>query len=238
MLQVLDTGSHSAQENMVLDEKLLLEMDMNAEPILHLYQWDGPSATYGYFIDPSKHLDLNKIRQHRIAIARRPTGGGIVFHIWDLAFSFLLPSAHPRFSSNTLDNYRFVNESVQEVMKEFLHLPGPLEIIPQSVSSVAEEADSFCMARPTIYDVVYQGHKIAGAAQRRRKNGYLHQGTISLALPQMSLLSEILLSQKKVLQAMMAYSFAPLGRYWDAHVLRTMREEIQKRLADNLRSKL
>ena len=62
----------------------------NRIPLLHLYQWDGPSATYGYFIDPSKYLDLNKLRQHHVALARRPTGGGIVFHIWDLAFSFLI----------------------------------------------------------------------------------------------------------------------------------------------------
>jgi lipoate-protein ligase A len=238
MLQVLDTGSHSAEENMALDEKLLLQLDAKSDPLLHLYQWDGPSATYGYFINPNKYLDMNKLRQHRIALARRPTGGGIVFHIWDLAFSFLLPSAHPRFSCNTLDNYRFVNESVLEAMKGLLQLPDSVEIISHSVTSKTKEADSFCMARPTVYDVVYQGRKIAGAAQRRRKNGYLHQGTISLALPKIGLLKDLLLSQKEVVQAMMAYSFAPLGRYWEAQALRSMREEIQKRLADNLRAKL
>lgn len=238
MLQVLNTGSHSAQENMALDEKLLREMHVQSDPLLHLYQWNGPSATYGYFINPSKHLDLNKLRQNHVALARRPTGGGIVFHIWDLAFSFLLPFSHPRFSLNTLENYRFVNESVLEVMKDFLKLTCPLEMISRDVSSAAPDAAYFCMAKPTIYDVVYQGHKIAGAAQRRRKNGYLHQGTISLAFPQMGLLNEVLLSRKDVIQAMMAYSFAPLGHYWDAYALRSMREGIQKRLADNLRAKL
>ena len=116
MLQILNTGAHSAQENMALDEKLLFEMSPQSDPILHLYEWGAPSATYGYFIDPAKFLDLNKLRQLRVTLARRPTGGGIVFHIWDLAFSFLLPSLHPRFSLNTLENYRFVNESVLEVM--------------------------------------------------------------------------------------------------------------------------
>jgi len=238
MLQILDTGSHSAQENMAFDEKLLFELDANAIPIIHFYQWNGPSATHGYFIEPSKHLDLNKLHQHRISLARRPTGGGIVFHIWDLAFSFLMPSAHPMFSSNTLENYRFVNESVLQVMKDFLNLPHPVEIIPGSISPSSPGAEFFCMARPTVYDVVYQGRKIAGAAQRRRKNGYLHQGTISLAFPKTSLLNEILLSPKDVAQAMMSYSFAPLGYHWDAHDLLAMREEIQKRLADNLRAKL
>jgi lipoate---protein ligase len=238
MMQVLDTGSNSAEANMRLDEKLLMEMDPSGPCVLHLYQWDSPAATYGYFIDPSKYLDLNKSRMHRIALARRPTGGGIVFHIWDLAFSFLMPSGHPRFSLNTLDNYRFVNESVLEIMKDYLQLRDPLELIPSNTPAGGDSAAYFCMARPTVYDVVYQGRKIAGAAQRRRKNGYLHQGTISLALPQADLLSDVLLSQKEVVQAMMACSFAPLGRYWNAHALRSMREEIQKRLADNLQAKL
>ena len=238
MLQVLDTGSNSAEANMRMDEKLLFDLDAKGSPILHLYQWDSPAATYGYFIDPSKFLDLDKSRLHRISLARRPTGGGIIFHIWDLAFSFLMPSGHERFSLNTLENYRFVNESVLEVMKDYLNLNEKVDLIDQDTQPLTEESAHFCMARPTIYDVVYQGRKIAGAAQRRRKNGYLHQGTISLALPQSELLNDILLSKKEVVMAMMAHSFAPLGRHWNAHALWAMRAEIQKRLADNLRTKL
>ncbi len=96
----------------------------------------------------------------------------------------------------------------------------------------------FCMGRPTIYDVIYKGRKIAGAAQRRRKNGYLHQGTISLALPYTELLSEVLVSQKEVIESMMAYTFAPLGQYWKPCELQEMRDEIQKRLAENLKTRL
>lgn len=238
MLQVLDTGSNSAELNMRMDEKLLADLSPNGEPVLHFYEWDGPSATYGYFIDPSKHINLEKSRMHRISLARRPTGGGIIFHIWDLAFSFLLPSSHSRFSLNTLENYRFVNEAVLEVMKNYLQLSNPVKLISRSMQAKSEETSCFCMARPTIYDVVYQGKKIAGAAQRRRKNGYLHQGTISLACPQKELLRDLLLSQDEVLQAMMKYSFAPLGYYWDAHALKSMRQEIQKKLTEHVQAKL
>ncbi len=235
MLQILDTGSNSADANMRFDERLLSELEPDGSPILHLYRWNGPCATYGYFIDPSKHLNLDKIQKHRLTLARRPTGGGIVFHIWDLAFSFLMPANHPRFSKVTLENYRFVNEVVKETMRDYLHIRDPIELIPQDSE---HGSNHFCMAKPTIYDVVYQGRKIAGAAQRRRKNGYLHQGTISLALPQVELLKDVLMSQKDVLQSMMAYTFAPLNRYWSTTALHSMREEIQKRLAENLRTKL
>lgn len=235
MLEVFNTGSNSADANMRFDEKLLMELDPKGLPLLHLYRWSGPCATYGYFIDPSKHLELEKLKKHKLTLARRPTGGGIVFHIWDLAFSFLMPSMHPRFSKKTLENYRFVNEVVKETMREYLHLRDPLELIPQDF---VQGADNFCMAKPTIYDVVYKGRKIAGAAQRKRKNGYLHQGTISLALPQIELLKDLLISKNQVLHSMMAYTFAPLGQYWKSEALESMRREIESRLEENLRAKL
>ena len=206
MLCVLDTGINPAEKNMQLDTELLA--DLRDTPILHLYDWEGPSATYGHFISPEKHLDLAAARQYNLSLARRPTGGGIVFHIWDYAFSFLMPGSHERFSSNTLENYKFVNGIVLEAMKEFFALKESAALIPQT-EPAAGDCQNFCMAKPTQYDVVYQGMKIAGAAQRKTKRGYLHQGTISLGAPQKDLLEAILLSKKDVLAAMHRYTFMP-----------------------------
>lgn len=230
MLHILDTGIRSAEDNMRLDEKLLEEL---TQPTLHLYRWARPSATYGYFIRPAEHLDLDKATLRHLDLARRPTGGGIVFHIWDLAFSFLLPSSHPAFSLGTLDNYRFVNQAVLEVVQTFFSFSG--ELVVQEALSLGDERLNFCMAKPTQYDVVVQGTKVAGAAQRRRKQGYLHQGTISLAYPQIDLLQDVLLSKKDVLEAIQAVTFAPLGRLWEAAQLEKIRRELEKLLADKLR---
>lgn len=238
MLQVLDTGINSAEDNMRFDEKLL---DALKTPTLHLYQWARPSATYGYFIRPEKHLDLKKAQLRHLDLARRPTGGGIVFHIWDLAFSFLLPSSHPAFSLSTLENYKFVNNAVLEVMRSFFSLREPVELyraggmIAQNAPSLSPDCQHFCMAKPTQYDVVHKGMKIAGAAQRKRKQGYLHQGTISLAYPHIDLLNDVLLSKKDVLEAMKSYTFAPLGRLWEPSQLQKTRRELQKLLADKLK---
>lgn len=211
MVRILNTGVSKAQEIMSLDENLLENLNPDDEPILHLYEWEGPSATFGYFIDPVKHLNLAQAEKHGISLARRPTGGGIVFHVWDLAFSFLLPARHPYFSVNTLDNYRFVNQIVLEAAMETFLLGKTAGLTPESFPSLGFDCQNFCMAKPTQYDVVYEGKKIAGAAQRRRKQGYLHQGTISLAIPDFELLSAVLLSNEEVVQAMQAYTFAFLG---------------------------
>jgi len=233
MLEVLDTGISTAKENMRFDEKLLENLLPKGIPLLHLYSWARPAATYGYFIRPEKYLDLKKTDLHHLDIARRPTGGGIVFHIWDLAFSFLMPAGHPRFSLNTLENYQFVNGVVLEAVQSHFSLVP--ELIVRDAPSLSPDCKNFCMAKPTQYDVVYKGLKIAGAAQRKTKQGYLHQGTISLAFPKIELLADVLLSKKEVLEAMTSYTFAPIK---EINGLRQTRIDLQKLLADKLKKAL
>src|ERR1700693_5336560 len=104
--KILDTGTRSAEENMQIDARLLEELEDTA--ILHFYDWESPSATYGYFLDPKDFIDLEHAKKRGLDLGRRSTGGGIVFHIWDMAFSVLVPSKASVFSENTLENYFFI----------------------------------------------------------------------------------------------------------------------------------
>lgn len=232
-MDVLDTKTSSAAENMRIDEQLLSELDPKGEPILHLYRWDGRSATYGHFIDPAEWFHLDRAASNKLSLGKRPTGGGIVFHIWDLAFSFLMPASHKAFSLNTLSNYQFVNEVVLEAVKEFFHLESAPTIIPVDFEAKSFDCSRFCMAKPTQYDVVFQGMKIAGAAQRRRRQGYLHQGTISLGFPDENLLRDVLRSNEDVIEAMTLYTFSPLGKDFSLQHL----EEVRKSLEESLQQK-
>jgi lipoate-protein ligase A len=189
-MQILDTGENLAQENMRIDEELL--EGLKGEPILHFYDWKNPSITHGYFIQPEKWLHLEKLKELGIDLARRPTGGGIVFHLWDLAFSFLLPSSHSCFSKNSLDNYRFVNNLVLQAVKDYMAINSPLNLIAQDKEAKFSFSSKFCMARPTKYDLMLEGKKIAGAAQRKKTQGYLHQGTISISHPELDVLKSTL----------------------------------------------
>jgi lipoate-protein ligase A len=237
-MKVLDTKTSSAIENMRKDAELLDKLDPSGDPLLHFYRWEGLSVTHGYFIQPHQWFNLEKVASNQVSLARRPTGGGIVFHIWDFAFSFLMPSGHAAFSINTLDNYRFVNEVVLDAVKELFSLQEPVELISENAPANGLDCTHFCMARPTQYDVVYQGMKIAGAAQRRRKQGFLHQGTISLAFPDFELLQELLLSQEEVIRAMSSYTFAPLGKACSSSLLQQARQKLQEALEQKFMEKL
>jgi lipoate---protein ligase len=221
---ILETKATSATANMELDAHLLENLGSQEKPILHLYEWERESATFGYFVKPEELLNLEEAEKRGIDLARRPTGGGVVFHVWDLAFSVLVPAKSPLFSTNTLDNYNLVNRVVKDVVQEFID--EEMSLTPDDAPFQDPTCTQFCMARPTKYDVMLQGKKIAGAAQRKTKDGFLHQGTIALMRPDEDLL-EALLPSAAVREAMMRTTF-PLLR--EAHSLREGRQELCEHL--------
>lgn len=184
--RILDTGKASARENMQTDWSLLERLD---EPILHFYDWKQNSVTFGHFIEPSSFLNLNRAERWKLDLARRPTGGGITFHLTDFAFSVLVPIGHEGYHVNVMDNYAFVN---QRIAKAITNLIGNK---PQLLGSepVLEEDHSqhFCMAKPTKFDVMWGAKKIGGGAQRRTKRGFLHQGSIFLIKPEEEFLQDL-----------------------------------------------
>ena len=233
--EIIDTGVQSAEENMRFDAELLEKAEDFSRPILHLYEWAGESATYGYFIDPAKLLNLEMAQQFSLHLARRPTGGGIVFHIWDMAFSVLVPAHCPEFSTNTLENYAFVNNAVLASVKEFLNGNPPLFLTSDDFSSWDPNCSHFCMAKPTKYDVMWEGRKVAGAAQRKTKKGFLHQGTIALVMPPKEYLEQVLGAGTKVGEAMFAHTCPLLGKSVLPEEVMLAKQRLKTLLATHLR---
>ncbi len=211
--QVLPTGMRLAKENMQLDAELLGALRPDGPMVLHLYEWSCPSITYGYFLKPERWLDLAELERRGIDLARRPTGGGAVFHLWDYAFSLLLPASHPAFQAGVLASYQWVNERVMTALAPLLNREALL--IREDMEPAAAETTHFCMARPTQYDVVLGTRKVVGAAQRRTKEGLLHQGTIALMTPDEEILQAALGKDSAVAKAMLKHTL-PLASSTEA----------------------
>lgn len=232
--EILDTGIGTAEENMRLDAELLDTIDARSRPLLHFYEWKGDSATYGYFIEPTEFLNMEGVARRNLSLARRPTGGGIVFHVWDLAFSALVPAQSSLFSQNTLENYEHINRGVLNAVREFLGSKNELTLTPVDSASLDDSGRRFCMARPTKYDVMLEGRKIAGAAQRKRKGGFLHQGTIALMMPSMDYLEDVLKGGTKVKEAMFARTMPLLRKGATEKDLKEARNQLKELLKKSL----
>jgi len=230
MWQILDTGVNTSFENMKMDESLLLDLQVDDDPILHFYDWKNLSFTYGYFLSPSSVIDVEKAKNLNLCFAKRPTGGGMVFHIWDLAFSALVPKNHEGYSENTLFNYDYINSKVLKAFSSIIQSHQMPHLLQQEPTPKDKSCMSFCYAKPTKYDVMLGPYKVAGSAQRRKQNGYLHQGSISLACPRYDILEKILLPDTEVLKAMRANSYFILQENWKQSELDDLRNEMKNAL--------
>lgn len=228
--QIINSGRSHAHVNMNRDYELLCQLQSINHPIFHLYEWEGDCATYGHFIQPFDFLNKDAVEKFQLNLAKRPTGGGIVFHLSDLAFSILVPASSPFYSINTLDNYAFVNQVVSQVIHKFLGSKTTPQLLPDEPSPLDIDCQHFCMAKPTKYDVMLDGKKVGGGAQRRTKHGFLHQGTIALAMPSEEFLQKILLSNSCVLPAMKQNSYLLLGSSYTQKQVEEARHDLKNEL--------
>lgn len=213
MVRVLDTGMDAAQRNMEIDAELLENLDPNGEAILHLYEWEQPTVTYGHFFNPDTYFQKTDV----VTLAKRPTGGGALFHTADYAFSLLIPSSHPGYHENVMENYAYVHTLVAKA------LGG--DLLQEELESDAPHR--FCYAKPTKYDLMVNGKKACGAAQRKKKQGYLHQGSISITLPDENLLREVLKTPDAIISAMRQNTHTLLK---EGETIESRRKQIKKGL--------
>lgn len=191
MLQIIERKAALAIENMDFDENFLEELK---RPSLHFYKWKKKAVTYGYFINIEEFIDINKAKEEKMDIAKRPTGGGIIFHIWDFAFSFFMPQDHKFFFENPLKNYFFVHGIILSALKNSFHMEEKDFSFENNKDFYKKP--QFCMGKSSKYDLLFKNKKIAGGAQRKKKRGYLHQGSISLVKPDKELLETIILKKE------------------------------------------
>lgn len=219
----------SAQEQMDEDAKLLKALNPKGDPLIRFYKWKSPSVTYGHFTKPFDFLNPKGLEKWGIDCGKRITGGGITLHFSDLAFAFFMPKDHPHFSENTLENYAFVNKVVAKALA-FKCPFDQLHFYQGDSANKNEDAFYFCMGKATKYDLLYKEQKIAGAAQRKTLNGYLHHGSIALAQPDPHLLEDILIKGSNLKDLILQNHFYFLKSHKDTQALEELREEIKREL--------
>jgi lipoate-protein ligase A len=152
---------------MALDEALLEAMPRLATPVLRFYSWTEPAASFGYF---QKYSDVERLT-HLRPLIRRPTAGGIVPHDADWTYSLTFPTTHEWYSLIAIQSYERVHRWIQSA---FAKLNVSTVLAPERCKAEAGQ----CFIGHEKFDLLWQGKKIAGAAQRRTRDGFLIQGSI------------------------------------------------------------
>ena len=161
-----DRAPVSAAMNMAIDEALL---EHCACPALRFYGWRGPSVSFGYF---GKFADIARETKDR-EFVRRWTGGGSVLHGQDLTYSLITPASNPA----SLREPPLIYAAIHSAIRQALAADGRETELAMAAGPKTSDA---CFANPVRDDLIFRGRKIAGAAQRRTRGGFLHQGSIQL----------------------------------------------------------
>lgn len=164
---LLNSGKCGAAFNMALDEALLESAEQSQKPVLRFYGWTEPAASFGYF---QKYAEVEAAIRLRPLI-RRPTGGGIVPHDADWTYSAVFPPNHEWHSLKAEESYRRIHDWLRLA---FAELNIETELAPCCKKSLPGQ----CFVGYEKFDLLWQGRKIAGAAQRRNKLGLLIQGSV------------------------------------------------------------
>lgn len=176
----LDTGPASGADNMAMDEKLLAEaVKGSAAPVLRFYTWDPPAVSLGRFQDEATSVDLAACRKHGIDVVRRVTGGRAVLHRHELTYSVISPSDNDLFPNDVLGTYKVLAAGLLAGLAR-------LGVSAEMVSPTGDRAEMVkrnpkepsCFSSPSWYEILANGRKIAGSAQRRLAGAFLQHGSI------------------------------------------------------------
>ena len=170
--RLIDSGYLDACTNMAIDEAVFLMREkLGLSATLRFYAWKPAAVSIGYFQrieDPS----LQRYKRQKITIVRRFTGGGAIFHRHEITYSLACSTHEPPTFRDIIKTQQLVHEAIILGLQN-LGINAELER-----KEIKRPDPYFCFINPSKNDVVNDGRKIVGSAQRRRNRAFFQHGSI------------------------------------------------------------
>ncbi len=185
---------------MAVDEAIfMVAREKNLLPTLRFYQWEPAAISIGYAQNINEELNLKKCERLKIDIVRRWTGGGAIFHNDELTYSFTSRIDADEDFDDILASYRKVCQGIIQGLSSLgiqakfrgersrgliyqargSDESDPYKIHTEDVLSLKEKVP--CFMASSKHDLIVDGKKVVGNAQRRAKEAFLQQGSLPLA---------------------------------------------------------
>jgi len=163
---------------MAFDEALLL-LAQDGRHTLRFYSWDPVSLSIGSFQDVAD-LDTGRLEELSIPLVRRPTGGRAVLHGSEITYSVSAPIPSPDFPGDLMGSYKKIGECFLDGLGR---LGLDVRLVPvdrkrKRPGKSGRAQNPLCFSSPSWHEVLLDGKKLIGSAQRRLKGSFLQQGSI------------------------------------------------------------
>lgn len=187
-----------ADKNMAGDFLMLGLCKRMEVPFLRFYHWAERSATCGY---SQSALDFSKESLRGIErLVRRPVGGGLVIHEQgDITYALAVPARHEFFLTRPAQSYAILHKRIALCLADF-----DCACVLNAADSPNTSGASQCFRDPSRDDLMLASspRKLAGAAQRRTRDGLLVQGSVKLP--------EGLIKSRAHIEAKLAQAFSEM----------------------------
>ena len=178
--RLIDTGPLDGPANMAIDEALLTCFDPDSSlPVLRLYGWNPPCLSLGRFQRTDEVLNLVRCQEAGVPIVRRITGGGVIYHTAELTYSLVCAPHQIPPATSIKDSFRVLT-SFLLAFYHGLGLPARYAVDCHTGAGQLGERTPFCFAGKEEYDILINGRKIGGNAQRRLRRTIFQHGSIPL----------------------------------------------------------
>ncbi len=169
-------------ENMHRDRLLLEQAEASTDlvTVVRLYRWSRPTVSLGRHQDPGQAIDVGYCKRNGIEWVRRPTGGRAVLHDEELTYAVVSNDPHLFPSKSISATYRLVSEILAGGLEA---LGGTVSLQRKGPSTVHEGVPiKPCFATAARHELLFQGRKLVGSAQRRLRRSFLQHGSIPVKL--------------------------------------------------------
>jgi lipoate-protein ligase A len=157
---------------MAADEAVLESAVQHGDCTVRIYRWNAATVSLGYF-QPAEQTALYP-QLADLPVVRRLSGGGAIVHHYEVTYSCMLPAAHPLAADPTA-LYGRVHTAIIAILAGH-----GIFARPRGKETIGFEDPLLCFGRADRHDIVVDGHKVVGSAQRRRRGAILQHGSILL----------------------------------------------------------
>jgi len=166
---------------MAVDEALLDRVAAQPDAaFLRTYGWSEPTLSLGYF--QSLRRATAEARWRSVPTVRRATGGGAIWHHHEVTYAVVLP-VHHLLARPSKALYQTVHTAILDILRaQGLHPQrrGSSEPAQEQPVRGPSRPPFLCFIDRDSEDVVADGYKVVGSAQRRRAGAVLQHGSILL----------------------------------------------------------
>lgn len=163
---------------MEFDLRLFQAFETGSIPsTLRIYSWLPACISLGYSQKEEEEIKFETANRLGWEVVTRPTGGGIVFHnSAEVTYSLVAAIDDPLFPKGLVPSYKKISQAVVSGLKLLGINAQITNHNPKIQNSKAH--NQLCFSYPAEYEIVVEGKKIVGSAQKRGKQTLLQQGSI------------------------------------------------------------